>query len=1026
MSLPRLSTRRPVAVAMLWLMVVLLGAVSLVRLPLDLLPEMQDPRIVIRTLYPHAAPTEVERLISEPLEAHGASVAGVERVSSISRAGMSLVTLHFPRGTEMDFATLTVRERIDRLRNVLPPSASRPTLLRVDPDAEPIVVLGVTGSADLRRTTELVETVFRRRLEQIEGVARARVIGGLDREIAVEVDPRLLEAHGLTLDVVSRALRAASAAAPGGTILKGRNRYPLRIRGGLRSVEGIRGVAVGRVGSGRTRPVRLDEVATVQETYSRQNALARFDGEDAVGILVFDAPGSNTLGVTREVEKVAAELETEHPGIRLRVASSQADFLSASISSVVQALVLGGTLAFLVLFLFLKDPRHPGAVSIAIPVSVMGSFTLMELTGVSLNVMSLGGLALGVGLLVDNSIVVLENLSRRREAGIEDGPEAAAAGAEEVRGAIAASTLTTIAVFGPVAAVEGVAGELFGDLSLSVVFSLLVSFLVAMTLLPAMAARSSMARAAAGRGGTFPAQLAEAFDRAYRRFAAGYDGALSWALDHRARVLVVAAGLVVAGAASGWRLDRSLLPRLGGERIRVAVSLPEGTLLEATARAVGILEKALLSDPFVDAVWSRIGLDGGGFGEDRQFGSGDALLEVRLRPGVSAKEALGRLSTLARSLSPDAVRFESEGPVPAGRIPGSEGADLVVRIRGRDLEAAHAYARAVRRRLARLEGLGEPWVSVEGVRPRLEVDVLQGAAARLGIAPRTVAEALERTVRGERAAELVDFDRRIGVVVRLPDSVRHSTAVLDEARVEGVPLRALVRVRESSAPVEIRREDRSRVVPVRVKVRSGGVEAAAAAIETALEDVAPPAGLVVEVGGGREEVRRSFRDLAVALGLSVVLVYMILAAQFESLLHPLSILAAVPMALVGAVAALAITGEGLNAMSLIGMVILVGIVVNDAIVKVDFVRRGRAAGLGVRTAILEAGRVRLRPIVMTTVTSVLGLAPMAVGIGRGSELRAPLAIAVIGGLLAASLLTLIVVPVICSLAEEAGGRRGVR
>jgi len=1025
-SLPRLSSRRPVAVAMLWLMVVLLGTVSLFRLPLDLLPEIQEPRIVIRTLYPDAAPTEVERLITEPLEAHGASVAGVERVSSISREGVSLVTLHFPRDAEIRFATLAVRERVDRLRRILPPSASRPTLLPVRPDADPVVVLAVTGGADLRRSTELVETVFRRRLEQLDGVARARLIGGLEREIAVEVEPRLLEAHGLALDDVGRALRSANAVAPGGTILKGRYRYPLRILGELRSLEEIRAVAVGRVGSGRTRPIRLGEVAAVRDTFSRRTALARYDGADALGILVFDVPGSNTLAVARQVEKLAAELETEHPGLRIHVASSQADFLSASISSVVQALVLGGILAFLVLFLFLKDPRDPAAVSVALPVSVMGSFALMELTGVGLNVMSLGGLALGVGLLVDNSIVVLENVSRRREEGFEKGVDAAAAGAEEVRGALAASTLTTIAVFGPVAAVEGVAGELFGDLSLAVVFSLLVSLLVAMTLIPAMAARSSAARSSTGRGGTVPNRPAGTVDRAYRRFAAAYERALSWALDHRGRVLALAVGLVAVGVGSGRRLERSLLPRLAGERIRVGVSLPEGTLLEATARTAGILEKALLSDPRVEGVWSRIGLEGGGLGEDRRFGSGEALLEVRLRPGVSAASALGRLSPLARSLSGDAVRFGTGGWNPGGRTPGGEGADLVVRVRGRDLAAAHAYAGVVRRRLARVEGLGDPWVAGEGVQPRVEVEVLQDAAARRGLAPRTVADALERTMRGARVTELLDFDRRIGVVVRLPDSLRHSTSVLDDARVEGVPLRELVRVREASAPVEIRREGRGRVVPVRVELRSGGVEAATAAIEAALEEVPPPEGLDVEVGDGREELRRSLRDLALAFGLSVVLVYMILAAQFESLLHPFSILAAVPLALVGAVVALATAGEGLNAMSLMGMVILVGIVVNDAIVKVDFVRRGRAAGLGVRTAILEAGRVRLRPIVMTTVTSVLGLAPMAVGIGRGSELREPLAIAVIGGLVSAGLLTLIVVPVICSLIEEAGTGRGPR
>jgi HAE1 family hydrophobic/amphiphilic exporter-1 len=1070
---------------MLFLAVTLLGVISFVRLPIDLLPDVSYPRLVIYTSYPDVAPAEVERLVTESVEAQAAAVPGVERVQSVSREGVSLVTLRFAWGTDMDFAVLNVRERMDNIRESLPESAARPRILRVDPESEPVMAISVAGAADLWQTKELSETVFRRRLEQLDGVAEAAVTGGLDREIQVEVDPTLLASYGVELEQVSAALAGANYSAPGGTILRGRYRYPLRTLGEFQTVQEIGDVMVTR--QARTSPeggetdegsrtVRLADVARVVDGFAERESIARYNGAESVGLLVFKESGANTVAVAEEVRGVLDELRSEFPEIALDVAYSQAGFISDSISNVVQALVVGGVLAFLVLFLFLRDPRYPLAISLAIPISIVGAFALLDATGVSLNIMSLGGLALGVGMLVDNSIVVLENIFRHRKDEGTPPVEAGARGAEEVQGAITASTLTTISVFGPIIYVEGVAGELFTDLSLAVTFSLLASLIVALTLLPMLAARfgspSAMPPTVPGeerdearvRGGRrFPravrrallaplaavrqgislgvqlatfwwagiarglgmvfSPLLNGFDGAFERFAVRYHGALEWSLDNRRRVVGMAVASLAGALLLGLVLDRNLLPDVDQGAFVMRLELPEGTALPATGETSRQIEAALLEDPGVDAVFSRIGKDVRSYAESEESsGVNTAVFQVRLKTGTGTAEVIDRLRPIRDALLEGSLTFEAGQATALGQILGGREADLRVRIRGEDLVRSFSHAEAVRDRLSELSALGNVRLGSERGQPQVQVEILRDAAARYGIEPRLIAETIENAMRGDRATEFVDFDRKIGIIVRLPDDLRYAAATLDDLRVRGVPLRELVTVREAVGPAEIHREDQGRVVTVYADVLGGGVDEAVATIQAALRELPPPLDTRLEVGGENEEMRRSFQDLVFAFALALLLVYMILAAQFESFVHPWTILMAVPLALVGAVLALALAGEGLNTMSLIGVVILVGIVVNDSIVKVDFINQARARGADLRSAILEAGRVRLRPIIMTTVTTVLGLTPMALGIGRGADLRAPLAVAVIGGLIVATALTLIVVPVMYSLVEGLGGR----
>ncbi len=493
---------------------------------------------------------------------------------------------------------------------------------------------------------------------------------------------------------------------------------------------------------------------------------------------------------------------------------------------------------------------------------------------------------------------------------------------------------------------------------------------------------------------------------------------LEWSLDNRGRVVALSVATLAASVLLGMTLDRDLLPSVDQGAFDVRLQLPEGTSLPSTVEVADRIEAELRADPGVEAVFSRIGKDVRSYAESEEAsGVNTALFQVRLRHGASTDEVIDRVRPLEETVPEGALAFESGQATALGQMLGGVDADIAVRVRGEDMDQTFPLAEAVRDRLATLPEIGNVHLGSERGQPEIQVEILREAAARYNIQPRAVADAVENAMRGDRATEFVDFDRKIGIMVRLPDSLRYARQTLNDLQVQGVPLREMIRVDEALAPAEVHREDQGRVVTVYADVTSGGLDGAIAAVRGAIRDLPQPRGIRLEVGGENEEMRRSFRDLAFAFGLALLLVYMILAAQFESFVHPFTILIAVPLAVVGAVGALLITGEGLNTMSLIGAVILVGIVVNDSIVKVDFINQARQQGMALREAILEAGRVRLRPIVMTTVTTVFGLLPMAMGIGRGADLRAPLAIAVIGGLSVATLLTLIVVPVVYSLVE---------
>jgi HAE1 family hydrophobic/amphiphilic exporter-1 len=1056
-SLPRLAVGRPIGVAMCAIAVSAVGLLSATRLPIDLLPDLMYPELVVRAAYPGAAPSEVERAVTEPVERAVAGLAGLERTTSITRHGISVVTLRFAWGTRMDYAALGVRERLDEVRGALPSTVARPTVVRTDPSAAPVLTV-VVSAADARASTtssaldarprlvalhqlgQLSDDLIRRRLEQLDGVAEATVVGAPDREIQVDADPVRLASLGLTLDDLAAALASANQSAPGGSVQRAGTRFALRTIGELTSVAEIGDVVV-RPPHAALRPraagvsrvpgaLRIGDVARVVDGFREPVSVARHDGRDAIVLLVRKTPSANAVQVARRAARVVDELRRAHPAVNVAIASSQATFVRGAIANVAQEVIVGGILAFVVLFLFLRDARVPASIGVVIPVSLLAACALLDAAGLSLNVMTLGGLALGVGLLMDNAIVVAESILRRRHAldGAVGARDAAIEGSAEVQAAVLTSTLTTIAVFAPVAYVAGIPGRLFGALALSIAFALGASALLALTVLPAMASRWT-AGTTAQRGRSLRALAA--FDRVFDAFAAWYERVLAIALDHRAWVVVLAAALFAATVAGGSALERTVLPVVDQGTFRVRLTLPPGTSLERTALAAARLDSALRRDANVASVLSRIGQDAESdeTGERASGGAHVALLDVRVRDGTAIAPVVARLrATLASPALAEwrgHVVVEPSRSTALGALLGAHDADVAVRIRGDDPDAGRIYAHGLVASLAAAPSLVD--VRVDGLdrQPEVQVRIDRERAAAHGAEPRRVAHAVEAAGLGVLATSFLAFDRAVPVRVREIGADRRALASLQGVMVGGVPLHALADVREAAGAAELRREDGARVTLVLADVARGppgGLARAVGDVERALVRRPPPAGLRAEVGGRTDEVRRGLRGLALAFGLAVALVYLILAAEFESIVHPFTVLLSVPLASCGAVLALWATGTPLSAVSAIGLVVLVGIVDNDAVVKVDCIVRLRRAGMSARAAAMAAGRRRLRPIVINTVTALLGLLPMALGAGPGGELQAPLAIAVFGGLLSATALTLVVIPVVYTLLEDARDR----
>jgi HAE1 family hydrophobic/amphiphilic exporter-1 len=1048
------SIRRPVTVSMVAVAVVLFGLVAFQRLPINLLPDLSYPSLTVETRFPGAAPAEVEALITRRIEESVGILAGVRRIASRSRPGLSQVTLEFAWGRDMSLASLDVRQKVDLV--TLPREAEKPTILRFDPASDPILRLYLTNGSNLYRLRYVAEELLKKDLESVDGVAAVKVVGGLEEEIQVRVDEGKLTLVGLTPSDVQAVLARENVNQAGGSLYEEEARYLVRANNEFQSLRDILATIVSEK-DGRT--VRLGDVAEVGRGHKQREVVTRFAGEEAVELAVYKEGDANTVRVARAVQSRLSALKKELPeGVRVGVGVDQSRFIESSIDEVLSNAFLGGLLAMAVLYLFLKDASSTLIIGLSIPVSIVATFFLMYQVGVSLNVMSLGGLALGVGMLVDNAIVVLEAIFSRRERG-DDGPMAAERGASEVGMAVIASTLTTVAVFLPVVFVEGFAAQLFRDQAVTVSFSLLASLVVALTLIPMVAARGRRSRRApvatldeARRTGwrrvrgflltSIPGYALRAvrtllrwlghgcrlvvtpvsrlFDRVLGRLLEGYPRLLDKALARPWTVLGVAVGLFVAALLGGAGLGLDLVPSLSQGEFSYQVELPEGAPLAVTDRALLAAQQALAGDPRVEALSAIVGGAGLALTTTGTEGENFGQIDVRLRSGTTADDEEATIARLRDALAkiPQArVRFQRPSYF-SFRTP------VEVEVYGNHLESLQRVAGDLRSRLAELPGLVDVRSSAELGNPELQVRFDRDALARLGLDLTRVATAVRQKVRGEVATRFNEGDREIDILVR--SSSDQEVRAEEVSRVivhhrEGTPvyLSSVARISRELGPSEIRRIGQRRAAVVSANLTPDrSLAAAAADVRRVLAEYRYPADVVAALSGQEEERGRSFESLLLALGLALFLVYLVMAAEFESLLHPFVILFTVPLAAIGVVGALLFAGQPINVVVLIGVVMLGGIVVNNAIVLVDAVKQLRAAGASKREALLAAGRRRLRPILMTTGTTVLGLLPMALGFGDGAELRAPLAITVIGGLSVATLLTLVVIPVVYHLVDR--------
>ena len=1014
MNFIRTAVHRPIGTVMAYAIVLLLGVTSLLGLPLDLLPELSFPTLSISTDYPGAGPEEVENLVTRVLEEAVSAAVGIEDVFSTSSEGNSRLTVSFPFGTNLDSAAADVRVALDRVRRRLPDDVGTPIVFKFDPSQFPIMQLGLVSRdgdmspADLQ---QLAEDQLQFRLERVSGVAAVTVSGGVRRRVLVAMDPVRMQALAISERDVESALQGGNIVEPGGQVVEGTRRLGLRVLSQYRGTSTIaRTVVAVRNGV----PVYLGDVAGVTEGEEERTSFVRVNGRPGVLIQVQRQSGANTVAVSDELLQEAREAGPTLRGADLLVLNDNARFIRRSLASVQQAILIGGVLAVGVLMFFLRDWRSVLIIGTALPTSILATFVLMFFFGYTLNLMTLGALAMGIGMLIDAAIVVLENVFRHREEG-KEGPEAAAAGAQQVSSAVLASTLTTVVVFLPVVFLRGsvITIQLFYQFSVVVVFALFCSLAVAMTLIPMLAAHLPHLRRRAAE------------DERTDRMRSVYRGLLAWALQHRRTVFAVSAAVFLIGLASLYLLGRETIPQADEGELFASLALPVGTRLEVTNAVLARFE-GIARDAVPEAEYITVTAGSTAFGGGTHRGN----VRVRLKSKRSrtteevAADLRGRLQT------PGGRVFVRASSGALGFLRFGGGADPVeIELRGFDLRQGMALAQQVRDTLEAIPGVTDASVAREEQLPEVVVRVDGDKAAAMGLTPPQIASALRTAVSGGVATTLRAAGRETDILVR-----NEAGAELTERQVLTLPiitpmgrrvlLGQVVELTRGQSPTQIARRSRQRIISVTAGISGRDFGSVMADVRSRVGAMPLPDGFSLAYGEAYEEQQNAYRQLTFGFLVALLLVYAVMAVQFEALLEPLLIMGSVPFALSGGLLTLFLTGTTLNIQSLIGLIVLAGVIVNNAILLITFIlERRRRDGLSLHDAAVDGATVRLRPVLMTTATTVMGLLPTAIGIGEGAELQVPLARAVLGGLALGTLVTLVFIPTLYVSVEEFRARR---
>lgn len=1065
MNIARLAVKRPVTITMLVLAVMLFGMVGFSRLVVSLLPDLSYPTLTVRTENPGAAPAEIEQLISKPIEEAVGVVKGIRKLHSISKPGQSDLVIEFQWGTDMDLAIMELREKLDMV--MLPVELRKPVILRFNPSLDPILRLSISGDAQsytqLRSLRTYAEEELKRALEPIDGVAAVQLSGGLEQEVQVLIDQQQAMLRDVTAEMITNRIKNENINVSAGRVYDGQQEFLVRTLNQFTYIEEIGDVII-KQDAGQT--VYLRDIATVVDGVKERQDITRVNGNEAIEMALYKEGDANTVAVAKRVQAKIKQLQDELPeNAELKILSNQAEFIEKAIDEVKQTAIIGGLLAIVVLYLFLGKFKPTIIIALAIPTSIIATFNLMFANNISLNIMSLGGIALAVGLLVDNAIVVLENIYRKKEQG-QDVEQAAIEGTNEVSGAVTASTLTTLAVFAPLAFVTGFAGEIFSDQALTVTFALLASLIVALSFIPMLASRQfSIASGDAienieaekpvktgvkkwlsllllpfkfvavvipcfiGRWIlrlimmlskiigwctskiTYPAYVA--FNGVYKIFAKGYDKLLKGAMKQRALVISISLVFAVGVASLLPKLGMELMPEVAQTELTLEVTLRQGTPIEQTDQQLNLLARSVVDMPGVVHTYSMSGTGSLMMSSATRGGShwGQLVVKTETPAQLSAVQVALRaqLSGMAQVNAEftQSRMFEQERP-------------LVVVMSGYQLDELKLYADRLVSQLQQQNRFADVTTSLRAGQPELKIEFDHQRLSSLGLTAAGITDILATKIGGNVASKYNLDDRQVDILVQVDRDSRNSVAAIRDLIIHGengqsVPLSAVAKVTESIGPNEINRLDQARVAITTASVKEGDLATAAQVLRSEVASLGLPDRIYSQVIGQNQQMEEAYSSLIMALLLAVFLVYLVMASQFESLLNPFIILFSVPLAVLGSIFGLFITGTSISVITFIGLIMLSGIVVNNAIVLIDRINQLRAQGCAMLDAILEAANSRLRPIIMTTMTTILGLLPMAMATGEGAELRAPLAITVMSGLLIATFLTLIVIPVLYSV-----------
>jgi len=1022
MKLPEFSVDRPVSASMMTLIVVVVGFISLAGLGLDMLPDIDFPVVTVVTSYEGASPEDVEVTLTKPIEQTVASVSGVKSVNSSSMEGASVVMVEFESGTNLDFAAQDLRDQLATLADYLPENVRTPLVMKFDITQIPVLFYGITSDVrSPKDLTKFIEDNVAHRLERLDGVASVIVQSPEVREILVEIDRSALETYGVTHNQIVQVLRFENLNLPAGRITEDYLEYLVRTKAEFASLEEIENLIIGMSQQGN--PIQLRQVAAVKDTIKETTSLARIQKSSGVVMMVSKQSGGNVVQVANQVMRELEEIKTYlPPDIRFHIVLDQSETIKRMVSSTALMAIIGGFLAMVLIYFFMRNIRPTLTIGIAVPISIVATFIPIRLAGYTLNLLTLGGLALGVGMLVDNAIVVIENMFRHLEEG-KRRRDAAKIGASEVGLAITASTLTTLAVFIPMALGSGLAGQLARGLALTISFAVLASLFVSLTIVPMI---GSIFFKKHVQKETYEQEFGRI---GFARIRTGYAKLLAKTLRHRGKVLAGAGLVFVATLLLIPLVGTEFMPESDGGMVMLRVSLPAGSSLQETDRAVQRVEEILINEPGTQTVLASVGSseDGGSMSFGAQ-GSHEGLVMGQLLPRKERSKSSEEIVEELRDRLPAMEGVKVEAMDMSG-MTGSSGAPVEISILGQDFKILEAVSGEVQQLIADVPGLRDIRSSLEEARPEYHIILNRQEVNRMGLSSGQIASTVQASTLGQIATRFRLAGEETDVRVKFKEQDRSSLRDIQMIPIttpmrEQIPIMQISSVEKQKGPVAISREGQVRSVLVTANIVDRDLGSVVRDLRAQLADLEGrlPEGYFIEFGGQYEDMIETFITLGQALALAILLVYMVMASQFESFVHPFVIMFTIPLALIGVILAFLITGQTISLPTFIGFILLTGIVVNNGIVMVDYMNQLRRRGIDAKEAIVQAAATRLRPVLITALTTIFGMLPMALSRQEGAEMRTPMALTVIGGLMFATALTLFIVPSIYSLVSRVSFR----